>query len=68
MLTHCNPEARESSVWLRSNQIECLTSPQGLAIKLGITPCFMPMLLAANLNRIALSAIRRAEVYAKAVS
>jgi hypothetical protein len=45
-----------------------LTLPQGLAMKLGITPCFMPILLATYLYNIALSAIRRAEVYARAVS
>jgi hypothetical protein len=45
-----------------------LTFPHGLAMKLGITPRFIPMLLAKYLNKIPLSAIRSAEVYANAVS
>lgn len=45
-----------------------LTFPQGLAMKLGVTPCFIPRLLATYLNRIALSAILSADVYASAVS
>lgn len=45
-----------------------LTSPQGFAMKLGTTPLFMPMLFARYLNNTALSAIRRALVYARAVS
>lgn len=45
-----------------------LTSPQGLAIKVGETPCFIPMLLATSLNRQALSAILEASVYPRAVS
>jgi len=52
----------------RKTQIMKLTPPQGLAIKLGITPCFIPTLLAVYLNNIALSAILRAVVYANAVS
>jgi hypothetical protein len=38
------------------------TFPHGLAMKLGTTPCFIPILLAAYLNKIALSAIFSAEV------
>ena len=34
----------------------------GLAMKLGMIPCFIPTLLAVYLNRIALSAILSAEV------
>lgn len=45
-----------------------LTPFQGLAMKLGMMPCFIPTLLAMYLNRIALSAIFSAEVYANAVS
>ena len=45
-----------------------LTPFQGFAIKLGIMPCVIPTLLAVYLNRIALSAILRAVVYARAVS
>ena len=37
-------------------------------MKLGTIPCFIPILFAANLNKIALSAIRKAVVYARAVS
>ena len=37
-------------------------------MKLGIIPCFIPTLLAVYLNSIALSAILKAEVYARAVS
>lgn len=44
------------------------TFPHGLAIKLGMIPCVMPTLFAVYLNKIALSAILRAEVYASAVS
>jgi hypothetical protein len=44
------------------------TFPQGFAMKLGMTPCFMPRLFAVNLNRMALSAIRIAFRYASAVS
>ena len=39
-----------------------LTFPHGLAMKLGVTPCFMPILLATYLYNTALSAIRRADV------
>lgn len=45
-----------------------LTPFQGLAMKLGITPCFMPIDFAVYLNKMALSAILSAEVYASAVS
>lgn len=40
------------------------TPAQGLAIKLGMTPLFIPTLLAINLKRVALSAILAAVVYA----
>ena len=54
---------------LHSEQyVHALTLPHGLAMKLGTTPRFMPILLAKNLKRMALSAIRKASVYAKAVS
>jgi hypothetical protein len=39
-----------------------------LAIKLGTIPCFMPMLFVRYLNKIALSANLRADVYASADS
>ena len=45
-----------------------LTPSHGLAIKLGIIPCFIPTLFAVYLNKIALSAILKADVYASAVS
>jgi hypothetical protein len=45
-----------------------LTSLYGFAMKLGVMPCFIPTLLATNLNKTALSAIRPESVYAKAVS
>ena len=45
-----------------------LTLPQGLAMKLGVIPCFIPMLFVRYLNRMALSAMRCAVVYARAVS
>lgn len=67
--TRCSLEATEvldQKVVERGGLV--LTFPQGLAIKLGVIPCFMPTLLAKNLNRIALSAILRAGQYAKAVS
>lgn len=44
------------------------TLPQGFAMKLGVIPCFMPMLLVRYLNKMALSAMRCAIVYARAVS
>ena len=44
------------------------TFPQGFAIKLGIIPCCIPMLLTENLNSCALSAMRSALVYARAAS
>ena len=49
-------------------KVGILTFPHGLAIKLGRMPCFIPMLFARYLYRIALSAIRNADVYANAVS
>lgn len=39
-----------------------LTPPHGLAMKLGIIPCFMPTLFAMYLNKMALSAIFSAVV------
>lgn len=45
-----------------------LTLPHGFAMKLGTISRLMPKLLARNLNRIALSAILTADVYASAVS
>jgi len=45
-----------------------LTSPHGLAIKVGMISYFIPTDLATSLNKQALSAIRRASVYAKALS
>ena len=51
-----------------SQNAQVLTLPQGFAMKLGTTPRFIPILLARNLKRIALSAIRNASVYASAVS
>lgn len=39
-----------------------LTSPHGLAMKVGDIPYFIPMLLATSLNRQALSAILEASV------
>lgn len=69
--THYNREAiqhTESVESLIQSWVESLTFPHGLAMKLGITPCFMPILFATYLYSIALSAIRRAEVYASAVS
>lgn len=45
-----------------------LTSLYGLAMNVGVIPCFIPTLLATNLNNMALSAIRPESVYANAVS
>jgi hypothetical protein len=39
-----------------------LTSPYGLAMKLGTTPCWIPAVFASSLKRTALSATRRADV------
>lgn len=47
---------------------QLLTLPHGFAIKVGIIPYFIPTLLANNLNKTALSAIRRASVYSRADS
>ncbi len=44
------------------------TFPHGLAMKLGTIPYFIPRLFARNLNKSALSAILKADVYARAVS
>ena len=57
-----------SSADLPGNLCKKLTLPHGFAIKLGKTPCFIPILFARYLKRIALSAISNAEVYARAVS
>lgn len=56
------------SIWKSEGVIDVLTLPQGLAIKLGVIPCFIPMLFVRYLNRMALSAMRCAVVYARAVS
>lgn len=67
-LTRCNLVAGVD-VNFEPNVIQkARTSPQGFAIKLGSTLCCMPILLARNLKRMALSAIRKAFVYASAVS
>ena len=47
---------------------QILTFPHGFAMKLGTTPWRMPTLFARNLKSAALSAIRNALVYARAVS
>ena len=44
------------------------TLPQGFAMKVGMMPFLIPTLFATYLNRLALSAMRRAVVYARAVS
>ena len=49
-------------------EYQTLTFPHGFAMKLGTTPWRMPTLFARNLKSAALSAIRNALVYARAVS
>lgn len=54
--------------WQEAKKKALLTSPQGLAMKVGEIPYFIPMLLATSLNKQALSAILEASVYPRAVS
>ena len=68
MRTRYNQGASKISIKIFCDKAMRLTFPHGFAMKLGTTPRFIPMLLARNLKRIALSAIRNVSVYAKAVS
>lgn len=59
---------RSKLVYDRNKYRLTLTLPQGFAMKLGSTLCFIPILFAKYLNKIALSPMRSAFVYASAVS